>query len=126
MFVDKLIEEIRKKNNPTVVGLDPQIDYVPSFIREQMYNEYGKNLKGAAKAILSFNKSIIDAVWDIIPAVKPQLAYYEMYGLEGMEVSTKLAVMQKKKGFWLLPTEKEMILVLRLKPTPEHILVELP
>ncbi len=84
MFIDKLIESIKEKNNPTVVGLDPKIEYVPSFIKEKAFKEFGVTLKGAAQAIIQFNKQLVDAVYDKVPAVKPQLAYYEMYGIEGM------------------------------------------
>ncbi|WP_027629063.1 orotidine-5'-phosphate decarboxylase [Ruminiclostridium cellobioparum] len=84
MFIDKLIESIKEKNNPTVVGLDPKIEYVPSFIKEKAFKEFGVTLKGAAQAIIQFNKQLVDAVYDQVPAVKPQLAYYEMYGIEGM------------------------------------------
>ncbi|HHW30510.1 MAG TPA: orotidine-5'-phosphate decarboxylase [Clostridiaceae bacterium] len=86
MFVDKLIKKIIEKNNPTIVGLDPKVEYVPSFIKENAFKEYGRNLKGAAEAILAFNKAIIDAIYDVVPAVKPQIAYYEMYGIEGIRV----------------------------------------
>lgn len=84
MFIDKLIESIKEKNNPTVVGLDPKIEYIPSFIKEKAFKEFGVTLKGAAQAIIQFNKQLVDAVYDQVPAVKPQLAYYEMYGIEGM------------------------------------------
>lgn len=84
MFVDRLIEKIKEKNNPTCLGLDPKIEYVPTFIKEKAFSEFGVNTKGAASAILEFNKKIIDATFDIVPVVKPQLAYYEMYGIEGL------------------------------------------
>ena len=84
MFIDLLIKNIKEKNNPSVVGLDPKIEYVPTFIKEEAFKKYGKTLMGVANAILTFNKYIIDAVYDVVPAVKPQLAYYEMYGLEGL------------------------------------------
>lgn len=84
MFIDKLIKSINEKSNPTVVGLDPKIEYVPSFIKEKAFKEFGVNLKGVSQAIIQFNKQLIDAVYDQVPAVKPQLAYYEMYGIEGM------------------------------------------
>ncbi len=98
MFIDKLIEAVKEKNNPSVIGLDPKIEYVPSFIKEKAFKEYGANLKGVAEAILGFNKKIIDAVYDIVPAVKPQLAYYEMYGLEGLRVFDETVRYAKEKG----------------------------
>ena len=98
MFIDTLIEKIKEKNNPTVVGLDPKIDFVPAFIREEMYEKYGANLKGAAEALLKFNKILIDSIYDIVPAVKPQLAYYEMYGVEGVRVFYETCKYAKEKG----------------------------
>jgi orotidine-5'-phosphate decarboxylase len=84
MFIDLLIDAIKEKDNPTVVGLDPKLDFIPQFIKEKAFKEHGVNLKGAAQAIIEFNKGLIDALHDIVPAVKPQLAYYEMYGIEGL------------------------------------------
>ncbi len=98
MFIDTLIEKIKEKNNPTVVGLDPKIDYVPSFIKEEMFEKYGVNLKGVAEAILKLNKMLIDSLYDIVPAVKPQLAYYEMYGVEGVRVFYETCKYAKQKG----------------------------
>ena len=83
MAFDRLIENIVKTQNPSVVGLDPKLDYVPEYIKEKKFKKYGKTLKGAAKAIWEFNKTIIDEIHDICPAIKPQAAYYEMYGYEG-------------------------------------------
>jgi len=106
MFVDTLIEKIKEKNNPTVVGLDPKIDYVPEFIQKEMFEKHGKNLKAVAEAILVFNKKIIDAVYDIVPAVKPQMAYYEMYGLEGMRVFQDTVRYAKEKGLLVIADGK--------------------
>jgi len=98
MFIDTLIDKIKEKNNPTVVGLDPKIDYVPSFIKEEMFEKYGASLKGVAEAILKFNKILIDSIYDVVPAVKPQLAYYEMYGIEGVKVFYETLRYAKQKG----------------------------
>ncbi|TYQ13304.1 UNVERIFIED_CONTAM: orotidine-5'-phosphate decarboxylase [Acetivibrio alkalicellulosi] len=106
MFVDVLIEKIKEKNNPSVIGLDAKIEYVPSFIREEAYEKYGKNIKGVAKAILTFNKYIIDAVYDVVPAVKPQLAYYEMYGLEGLQTFYETCRYAKEKGLIIIADGK--------------------
>ena len=106
MFIDTLIDKIKEKNNPSVVGLDPKIEYVPSFIKEEMFNKYGRNLKGVSEAILTFNKYIIDAVYDIVPAIKPQLAYYEMYGLEGMRVFAETCKYAKQKGLLVIADGK--------------------
>ncbi len=102
MFIDKLIEKIKEKNNPSVIGLDPKIEYVPSQIKKKAFNEHGTSLKGVAEAILEFNKRIIDAVYDIVPAVKPQLAYYEMYGLEGMRAFDETVKYAKAKGLLVI------------------------
>ena len=72
------------RNNPTVAGLDPKLEYIPSHIKEAAFQEYGETLEGAAAAILAYNKGLIDALCDIVPAVKPQAAYYEMYGWPGV------------------------------------------
>ncbi len=85
MIIDKLIDRIKQLNNPTVVGLDPRIEYIPSYIKEQMYKNYGKTPKALAEAFFIFNKSIIDEVCDIVPAVKPQIAMYEQLGYDGIK-----------------------------------------
>lgn len=84
-MIDTLVRKIKLLNNPTVVGLDPRLDFVPSFIKEEAFDLYGKTPEGAAKAFLAFNKVIIDATYDLIPAVKPQVAMYEQYGAEGVK-----------------------------------------
>jgi orotidine-5'-phosphate decarboxylase len=102
MSMDVLIEKIKEKNNPSVIGLDPKVEYVPGFIREKCYEQYGKTLKGAAQAILEFNKNLIDGLFDIIPAVKPQAAYYEMYGYEGVRVLHETVEYAKSKGLYVI------------------------
>jgi orotidine-5'-phosphate decarboxylase len=106
MFVDNLINNIKKKNNPTVVGLDPKIEYVPEFIRKKYISQFGNNLKGVTEAILEFNKLIIDNIYDIVPAVKPQLAYYEMYGLEGIKIFLETVNYAKLKGLLVIADGK--------------------
>ena len=73
--MDRLIEKIAEMQNPTVAGLDPKLDYVPASIKDACFERYGKTLEGAAAALLAFNKAIIDEIYDIVPAVKPQAAY---------------------------------------------------
>ena len=102
MSIDILIEKIKEKNNPSVAGLDPKVDYVPSYIREKCYKEYGRNLKGAAEAIWEYNKGLIDALYDVVPAVKPQSAYYEMYGLPGLDVLQRTIDYAKKQGLYVI------------------------
>lgn len=106
MFIDLLIDSIKEKNNPSVIGLDPRIEYVPEFIKEKAFKEYGINLRGAAEAILYFNKKIIDAVYDIVPAVKPQIAYYEMYGLDGLRAFGETVRYAKQKGLIVIADGK--------------------
>lgn len=98
MIIDKLIEKIKATGNPTVVGLDPRLDYVPAFVKERAYAKYGKTLKGAAKAMLAYNKMIIDEIYDLVPAVKPQIAMYERYGVSGLKCYVKTIEYAKKRG----------------------------
>lgn len=102
MSVDQLIQKIKEKQNPSVAGLDPQISYVPAYIRERAYREYGKTLKGAAEAVWEFNKGLIDALYDVVPAVKPQSAFYELYGLPGEEVLHRTIRYAKEKGLYVI------------------------
>lgn len=83
-MINKLCDKIKKTNAPIVVGLDPMLSYVPDHIKAAAFAEYGETLKGAAEAIWQYNKGIIDATYDLIPAVKPQIAMYEQFGIEGM------------------------------------------
>ncbi|MBQ4095535.1 MAG: orotidine-5'-phosphate decarboxylase [Oscillospiraceae bacterium] len=106
MSFDRLIEKIVKLQNPTVVGLDPKLDYVPSFIKEKKFDKYGKTFKAAAKAILTYNKGIIDEICDIVPAIKPQAAYYEMYGWEGVKTLYKTIEYAKSKGMYVITDGK--------------------
>lgn len=88
-MINKLVEKIKKTNAPVVVGLDPMLSYVPEHILRKSYAEFGETLEGAADAIWQFNKGIIDCVYDLIPAVKPQIALYEQFGIEGMKAFQK-------------------------------------
>lgn len=83
-MINKLNAKIVKTNAPIVVGLDPMLKYIPEHILKKAYSEYGETLKGAAEAVFEFNKRIIDATYDLIPAVKPQIAMYEQFGVEGV------------------------------------------
>lgn len=106
MSLDRLIEKIEQTQNPTVAGLDPKLDYVPDFIKEKCFEKYGETLKGAAKALLEFNKGLIDALYDIVPAVKPQAAYYEMYGAPGVKALYKTQEYAKSKGMYVITDGK--------------------
>ncbi len=88
-MIDKLIDKIKKTNAPVVAGLDPMLSYVPEHILQKSYKEFGETLQGAADAIWQFNKGIIDCIYDLIPAVKPQIAMYEQFGVPGMEAFQK-------------------------------------
>ena len=100
--MDRLIKKIKETNNPTVMGLDPRYDMIPESIREK----YSKDVEGACKAILEFNKGLIDSVCDIVPAVKPQIAFYEMFGVEGIKVFNETCKYAR---------EKEMIVIADVK-----------
>ncbi len=106
MSLDRLIDKIIQTQNPSVVGLDPKLDYIPNYIIEKKVKKYGKTLKAASKAILEFNKSIIDEIHDICPAIKPQAAYYEMYGYEGVKTLYKTIRYAKEKGMFVITDGK--------------------
>lgn len=98
-MIDTLISKIKELNNPTVVGLDPRLNMVPEHIKQKAYEENGgKTLEGAAAAFLAFNKAIIDATYDLIPAVKPQIAMYEAYGVPGIQAFAETVAYAKSKG----------------------------
>ncbi len=99
---DVLIEKIVAMGNPTVVGLDPKLEYVPKYIVEKYTKEYGVGLKAAAKAIYKFNEKIIDEIYDVVPAIKPQAAYYEMYGHYGVKALYKTIEYAKSKGMYVI------------------------
>ena len=106
MSLDRLIEKIEQTQNPSVAGLDPKLDYVPEFIKARCFDKYGETLKGAAKALLEFNKGLIDALYDIVPAVKPQAAYYEMYGPAGVKALYKTQEYARSKGMYVITDGK--------------------
>lgn len=97
-MINKLIENIKKTNAPIVVGLDPMLNYVPKHIQDKAYAEYGETLEGAAEAIWKFNKGIVDATHDLIPAVKPQIAMYEQFGIPGLAAFKKTVDYCHEKG----------------------------
>lgn len=100
--MDKLINKIKETNNPTVMGLDPRYDMIPESIR----TKYSEDIEGACKAILEFNKELIDSVYDIVPAVKPQIAFYEMFGIEGIKVFNETCKYAKQKGMIIIADVK--------------------
>jgi len=102
MSFDVLQDKIRKMKNPTVAGLDARIEYVPEHIRKAAFAEYGVGRKGAAEAIYQFNVGLIDALCDIVPAVKPQSAYYENLGWQGMEMLERTIAYAKSKELFVI------------------------
>ena len=88
-MIDKLIAKIQKTGAPIVVGLDPMLNYIPEHIQKKAFAEYGETLEGAAEAIWQFNKEIVDKTYDLVPAVKPQIAMYEQFGIEGLKAYKK-------------------------------------
>ena len=100
--IDILIDKIKETGNPTVMGLDPRYEMIPKCVR----NKYAKTLEGAAQAILEYNKALIDATCDIVPAVKPQVAFYEMFGIEGMKVFNETCKYAKEKGMVVIADAK--------------------
>ena len=96
-MINKLVAKIQKTNAPIVVGLDPMLKYIPDHITRKAYAEFGETLEGAAEAIWQFNKEIIDHTYDIIPAVKPQIAMYEQFGIEGLKAFKKTVDYCKEK-----------------------------
>lgn len=106
MSMDKLIEKIIETKNPTVAGLDPKLSFIPSYIKEKYVAEFGHTLKMAALAIFEYNKGLIDALCDIVPAVKPQCAYYEMYGYEGVKALYKTMEYARSKGMYVITDGK--------------------
>lgn len=106
MSFNRLIENIVVKNNPTVVGLDPNLDFIPQFIKNESIGKFGDTLEAAADAVLVFNKGLIDALYDIIPAVKPQCAYYELLGWQGVKALTQTIAYAKSKGLFVITDGK--------------------
>ncbi len=102
MSFDRMIEKIIETQNPTVVGLDPKLEYIPEYIKEKCAEKHGKGLKAAASALFKFNKEIIDAIYDVVPAVKPQAAYYEMYGYYGVKALYKTIEYARSKGMYVI------------------------
>lgn len=97
-MINRLMEKIEKLEAPIVVGLDPMLSYIPEHILKEAYEKKGENLEGAAEAVWQYNKGIIDATYDLIPAVKPQIAMYEQFGIEGLKAFKKTIDYCREKG----------------------------
>ena len=102
MSFDALQEKIRSKKNPTVAGLDPKPEQIPPHILKASYETYGETLQGAAEAVWTFNKGLIDALCDVVPAVKPQAAYYERLGWRGLEVMERTIAYAREKDLFVI------------------------
>ncbi len=97
-MINKLVQNIKKTNAPIVVGLDPMLNYIPEHVQKKAFAEFGETLEGAAEAIWQFNKEIVDKTYDLIPAVKPQIAMYEQFGIPGLMAFKKTVDYCKEKG----------------------------
>lgn len=100
--IDNLIEKIKEMNNPTVMGLDPRYEMLPKVVTDK----YEKTLEGVSKAIVEYNKALIDETYDIIPAIKPQMAFYEMFGIEGVQAFKETCEYAKQKGMVVIVDNK--------------------
>lgn len=106
MSFDRLIARIDELKNPSVAGLDPKLEYVPRFLKDAFFVKDGHTLKAAAGAILAFNKALIDELCDIVPAIKPQAAYYEIYGWEGVRTLAETIRYAQQKGMYVMTDGK--------------------
>ena len=97
-MINQLVEKIKQTGAPVVAGVDPMLDYIPKQVQEKAFEEFGETLEGAAEAVWQFNKEIVDKIWDLIPAVKPQIAMYEQFGLPGLAAFKKTVDYCKEKG----------------------------
>ena len=97
-MIQKLIEGIKRTKAPIVVGLDPMMNYIPEYIQKKAFAEFGETLEGAAEAVWQYNKGIVDAVYELVPAVKPQIAMYEQFGIEGLKAFEKTLSYCQEKG----------------------------
>lgn len=102
MSFDLLQDKIREMKNPTVAGLDARVEYVPPQILKKHFGRYGETLEAAAEAVFEFNCGLMDCMSDIVPAVKPQSAYYELLGWRGMEVLERTIAYARSKGFFVI------------------------
>ena len=105
-MIQKLIEKIQKTKAPICVGLDPMLNYIPEHILKKSFGEFGETLEGAADAIWNFNKEIVDHTWDLIPSVKPQIAMYEQFGIEGLKAYDKTVKYCQEKGLIVIGDAK--------------------
>ena len=105
-MIQQLIEKIQKTKAPVCVGLDPMLSYIPEHILKKSFREYGETLEGAADAIWNFNKEIVDHTFDLIPSVKPQIAMYEQFGIEGLKTYERTVRYCQEKGLLVIGDAK--------------------
>lgn len=105
-MIKQLMDKIEKTKAPICVGLDPMLSYIPEHVVARSFEQYGETLEGAADAIWQFNKEIIDCTWDLIPSVKPQIAMYEQFGIEGLKVYKKTVDYCQEKGLIVIGDAK--------------------
>lgn len=105
-MINRLIQKIQETKAPICVGLDPMLGYIPEHILKKSFGEFGETLEGAADAIWNFNKEIVDHTWDLIPSVKPQIAMYEQFGIEGLKVYVKTVRYCQEKGLVVIGDAK--------------------
>ena len=105
-MIAQLISRIQKTKAPICVGLDPMLNYIPDHVTKKAFEEFGETLEGAAEAVWQFNKEIVDHVWDLIPAVKPQIAMYEQFGIEGLKAYGKTVRYCQEKGLLVIGDAK--------------------
>ena len=101
-MINQLVQKIQKTKAPICVGLDPMLGYIPSHIVQKAFAEYGETLEGAAEAVWQFNKEIVDHTYDLIPSVKPQIAMYEQFGIEGLKAYAKTVEYCQQKGLIII------------------------
>lgn len=105
-FADQLTHKISQLSNPTVVGLDPRLNQIPEFIKKKARQEFGETLEAVAASLYEFNKGVIDAVADVVPAVKPQVAFYEQYGHQGFLAYEQTVKYAQEKGLLVISDAK--------------------
>lgn len=118
-MIQKLADKIKKTNAPICVGLDPMLDYIPEELLKRAYKEYGETLEGAAEAVWQYNKAIVDAVYDLIPSVKPQIAMYEQFGIPGLIAFKKTVDYCHEKDLVVIGDIKRGISALPPGPMPQ-------
>jgi orotidine 5''-phosphate decarboxylase, subfamily 2 len=105
-MIQQLIQKIQKPKAPVCIGLDPMLSYIPEHILKASFREFGENLAGAADAIWNYNREIVDHTWDLVPCVKPQIAMYEQFGIEGLKIYEKTVRYCQEKGLLVIGDAK--------------------